>query len=182
MAKELGEGLAAFADRHLRRLCCLEVVLCAGRLLLARSTARLTAARLAADYGLPTSQAQRALEMLAQTGLLIRARGPCYILSRDPETRALLSALVAKVESERSARQTVLSFVLMREVCALEEELATTRAVQQAKRLLMRECGFTEEEAHEFLMKRSRDSGRTLRSVSEDFLGQSKPSQGSSAE
>lgn len=50
------------------------------------------------------------------------------------------------------------------------EDLATRRTVDQAKALLMRDRGLTEDEAHKLLRKLSMDTGRPLGVVATDFL------------
>ena len=161
----LDEKLADFARAHLRRLGCLEVVY-----LIGRGAQRFTESGLARDTGRSPGDARRDLELLAGSGLLVKARGPRYALTPDAEARLRLHALTQKMERCYQTRLAVTAFALIREVESLEEQLVTRRALERAKGLLMQHRGLTETEAQEFVLKLSRDTGSPLRETAEGIV------------
>jgi hypothetical protein len=165
LSDDLGDELAEFARRHLRRLCCLDVMYLAGK-----GSPRFTPTSLARDCGWSINQATEALDLLTQSGLLIKVRGPRYVLTSSAVDRSLLSRLVEMIDADRLARTTLLNFALVKEVNALEDNLATRGAVEQAKGLIMLRHGLTEEQAQRLLIKTSRDSGQSLRATAEQIL------------
>ncbi len=65
---------------------------------------------------------------------------------------------------------------LLQEVARLQKQLATRRAVDIAKGILMLEQGMSEEQAHRFLQKTSMDRGLPLKAVAEAVIALSKTS------
>ena len=161
----LEQELADFARLHLRRLGCLEVLH-----LLGRGVHRLTHASLASRTARSVGEARRDLELLADSGLLVKARGPSYVLTPEPGARRRLRALLRRADEDYQVRLALTAFALARETESLEEELATRRVAERAKGLLMQRRGLTEDEAQLFLLKLSRDTRQPLRQAAEQVL------------
>lgn len=115
-----------------------------------------------------------------------RAPRPVVVFAQDPAANALRAALQAGVSAYVVAGLSMERLLPVIEVARarfehdqhLRQELAraqggtpsTTRLLQDAKALLMREAGITEPQAHRLLQKRAMDRGESLASVARKTL------------
>lgn len=128
--------------------------------------AEISADDLAAECGRGPANIRRELDTLVRRGMLHRDRNLLYTLTTDEEQIGDFEHLFDCLEEDAEFRLAVSAWAFQKEIVALSEELETRRLLQQAKRVLMQTRGISEEEAHNFLLKRSRDQNMPLRDLS----------------
>lgn len=125
------------------------------------------------DIDLEGGRARQAAMVLEEDGI-----APVLLLASegDPETKEFPYvlkpvspySLVPAIDSTLLFNKKRLG--LMKEVERLRDQLATRKAVEMAKGLIMKERGLTEEEAHRLMQKVSMEKGIPLKAVAEAII------------